>query len=390
MAEESRSVSTPPKSTPPKPILGLVILLAWVAMVTWLVLQHFTTSEWLWPKWDDLPTLPSIKKEYYISFLVFFGISAALECFLNQAIKDGISDIFNPERMTHAQVANKFLNYFKFIYTFPRLLLGSPRYDGDWIPFKFKSWPIFLSSTFITVCFTFFLTIIMWNVCYLTDQKLATVFWTGMFVNILSDYMALFVIRKWLEEDAKGSQGTGGRSSRDKAKEESLEGLQALFGILAGVLLVISFTGLRLAVSMVVSLFFDPPSVPDGLHSAFVQINDKTHFVTWDDETVRELGKQIGILHLPGVLAASIVHLWLPGLAIFVYMLRAMEKWLRKGEAAKRAVEKVAGQGHAFPLLMIGIAAGLMFCGLWSLIDEIAPLSILKVIGNDIFNSCRA
>jgi hypothetical protein len=78
----------------------------------------------------------------------------------------------------------------------------------------------------------------------------------------------------------------------------------------------------------------------------------------WDETAVRTMWPLFWKLHRPGVLAASIVHLWLPGFAILAHMLRVFNRWGRKRESLDKDVRGYLGVRH--PMISLGILAGLM------------------------------
>jgi hypothetical protein len=128
-------------------------------------------------------------------------------------------------------------------------------------------------------------------------------------------------------------------------------------------LLVISFTGLRLILFMMVDLFDGLSSF--GKSTPIVAGADTRTLGTWNADVVREIWTKIWDLHRAGVLAASVVHLWLPAFAMLAYMLRVLNRWLRRREHYNPYVRRYLGE---HPVLTLGILAGAVSCALVKLI----------------------
>jgi hypothetical protein len=267
---------------------------------------------------------PSLLREYFV-FLVILVPFLILEVTIDEPTRSGIYDLLqgtvsNP----NTAVSKIILSLFDRIYAFP--MTGGP---AEWTPLK-----AFLPSMFLTVIATFVLTFsfsmtssngvdtAFWS------RLLDTAFWSGMVVNIISDYWALFVIRRRL--DALVRQPDNKSNSREAL----------LFATFAGILLVTSFTGLRLIFFMMTNLFLS--GYP---YDACAVCKEAADGHAWDVKATTEMWKHLRELHLPGVLAASIVHVWLPVFAFSAYMLKSLNKRLQTN----------LGQKH--PVLVLGIFA---------------------------------
>lgn len=248
---------------------------------------------------------------------------------------------------------------FDLLYGLPFLLTRGRRDkrklgDADWRPLK--AWWAFFPSMLLTVVATWLLTHLLTSSDAGVDIKFWSkwagdnAFWSGMAVNIISDFLALFAIRKWLFADG-------------------VSPLTALISAPAlGLLLVISFTGLRLvSFMMVYVLFLDPCASPDAnvalCPSVSADNSDNlavSYLAMWDGDAVKRMLPALSWLHFPGVLAAWIVHLWLPAfaaLAAAVHLLNWVLYWmLRWIKGHQIVVEWYFGKNH--PVLALGVCAG--------------------------------
>jgi hypothetical protein len=186
----------------------------------------------------------------------------------------------------------------------------------------------------------------------------------GMPVNIVSDYLALFVIRMWLVND-------------------QLTTRQAFWHApLAGILLVISFMGLRIVLYLMV-ISISGGAVYDALHNLNLRGDDPHGPRSWsyiglfNKETSSQIFWSLFKMHGPGALAALLVHLWLPLFAICVYVMKSRYYTLY----AAKYVEGYLEKDHELEALGFVMAA-LVFVGTLSLYLVVwwfapAPASVL-------------
>jgi hypothetical protein len=310
-----------------------------VSLLTWLLNQ------------------PWLSQPVFVLLLISW-ISLVLDLIADNQLKRDISRLLEPKWNTAAPVAaTTILAIFDLIYALPLLLTRRGRAylrmirRAHWTPLK-AWWWAFWPSTLITVIVTVFVTY-----RYFRSPGDDAAFWSGIAVNIVSDYLALFVIRNWL---------VTGRVSL----------LQALFlaplaGMLAGILLVISFTGLRLVLFMTINLY------PFDVHAAFCKSVDLgfcakvgadgqslIYLDKWDFNAVQRMLTKLSQIHFPGVLAACLVHVWLPLFALLTIMLKLINIPLYAVTGVVRAVRLWVGKDH--PVLALGVFAGLLaMLALW-------------------------
>jgi hypothetical protein len=204
-------------------------------------------------------------------------------------------------------VAKATLAFFDILYTFPLLFTPRDRNRSqslDWRPFT--AWWALVSSGIIAVILTYILT---YAVFPIFEDGANEAFWSGIIANIISDYWAVLVIRKWLdtEETVPGKDGATPKGA-------------LLFALSAGLLLVISFTGFRLILFMTSYVILNS-HFPDcgACQPSSGKIAGSPYFSMWDSMAVQNYWPVFQKLHLPGVLAASIVHFWLPAFAFIAY-----------------------------------------------------------------------
>jgi hypothetical protein len=280
-------------------------------------------------------------------FALVCGFSWFLDLTAGDEARQRISASLTPRPDNHANTAAAaILTVFDLIYTLPLFLTESGRdfrrrlESTHWNPLE--AWWAFASSAFIAVIVTSVLT-------YLDFKRSANdelfdafliAFLSGIAANIISDYLALFVIRRWL------------------ASDEAHPVRSVFFARLVGTLLVISFMGLRLVLFfMTISLLFNNPCYPasDGSCMTPVSADDpaSSYLYKWDMATVQQMWPIVYKLHHPGVKAALVVHSWLPLFALSVRML----KWLNGALHTIRILERhVVGDNH--PVLALGVVAG--------------------------------
>jgi hypothetical protein len=330
----------------PQRILGVAVLISCAGFLIWM-LSAPSRRDWLDPAnalfWAFVFSVP------------FFPL-LALEFIADQLTKNRLADMLKPESGEHtdAVAARTILAFFDLVYTIPLLMTADGRRRRqelgrtDWSPLKALRWAL-LPSMIITVIATLVLTIVLSKV--LGDGSKTTLV-SGMITNIISDYLALFVIRGWLD------RGGPGRQNPNRLTEA------LFFAVFAGVLLVISFTGVRLILFMTIDQLFNPFSA-FGTSEAIHVANGAGSLGTWDQEVVQKMWQKMLDLHRPGILAASIVHLWLPAFAILAYMLRVLNRWLRDRELYDSYLRTYLG---AHPIMTLGILAGLVACALTKLV----------------------
>jgi hypothetical protein len=266
------------------------------------------------------------------------------------------------QEATDAIAAFAIRRVFDLVYALPLLLLGSRRnkqaqekvlHDAKWTPIKAWAWALW-PSMFLTVLATWGITSGMTGPTWGKDVSAA--FWSGLIVNIFSDYLAVFVIRKWLV--------TTGQSWR-----------QAMtFAVGAGLLLVTSFAVLRLAAFFLISDLFVGPCYPffDD-RSAFCQPSPLSvgvsYLASWDRDAMWPMLGKLFLLHGPGVLAAWAVHLWLPAFVGCVFILRAVNRLAP--DVMDRIEEWTLGR---HPILAIGVVAGAMTVMLFFWLPDVLTL----------------
>jgi hypothetical protein len=241
---------------------------------------------------------------------------------------------------------------------FDRIYVPLPARDGTYAggpsgPYwkELATWRTCFRSAVITLVVTYVLTYIIFRNhteavrnTFLTP--ISSTFLSGILINIFADYLALYVIRMWLTADG-------------------VMAWQALFiAPLAGILLVISFMGLRLIFFMPIDLalgscyplnlalhFCGPVSAGGGA--------SVTYLAVWDKEAVQRLLPALASLQFPGVLAACLVHLWLPLFALCVGILKLFH-----------GVWQLLGRDH--PLLAIGVVAAVLTFATVALLQGLA------------------
>jgi hypothetical protein len=173
--------------------------------------------------------------------------------------------------------------------------------DPYWAPLL--SWRAFWRSALITLVATLILTYVIFKS---PDKGVHNAFLSGVLINILFDYLALYVIRMWLVAD-------------------DVSAWKALFGAPgAGILLVISFMGLRMFAFLAIDpgschLFEPAPGVCDR---AGTDADGASYLARWDIVAVQNMLPPLSSLQFPGGLAACLVHLWLPLFALCVGILK--------------------------------------------------------------------
>lgn len=244
-------------------------------------------------------------------------------------------------------VAKAIRELFDRIYV-PRLTPRDDTYAGGPYWKQLATWRAFFRSAVITVVVTYVLTYIIFRShvevvrnTFLTP--ISSTFLSAILINIFADYLSLYVVRMWLT--ARG-----------------VKAWEALFiAPLAGILLVISFMGLRLIFFMPIDLAFGSCYPLDlALHSCgpvSAGGASVTYLAQWDEEAVQRLLPALASLQFPGVLAACLVHLWLPLFALCVGILKLFHgawSWLGK------------------PLLAIGVVAGVLTFATVALLQGLA------------------
>jgi hypothetical protein len=304
-----------------------------VSLLTWLLNQ---------------PWLP----QPVFVFLLICLISLVLDLIAeNGDVKRALSRGLEPKWDTAPVAAATTLAIFDFIYALPLLFTKRGRtYQrmirrAHWTPLK-SWWWAFWPSTLITVVATFFLTYRYFP----RAAGNAAAFWSGIAVNIVSDYLALFVIRSAL---------VTGQASLPRALF-----LAPLAGMLAGILLVISFTGVRLVLFLTISLYpFDAHALCNTIDPGFcvgVSADDRSfsYLDNWNVNAVKRMLLTLVEIHFPGVLAACLVHVWLPVFAVLTIMLKLINIPLYAVNGFVRGVRWWVGKDH--PVLALGAFAGLV------------------------------
>jgi hypothetical protein len=279
------------------------------------------------------------------ALLVVYGIFYWLDRRASQDTKSaiaawvrGLPGLPVPTTEKRSAVSRAVCELFDWIYTGHRTY--APESSAPyWRPLATPR--AFWASAIITFVVTYVLTYIIFriraDVPGLPTAAMSVTFLSGLPVNIFADYLALFVIRRWLAADVTARE--------------------ALFAApLAGILLVISFTGLRLVSFAAFNLFVGPcfpfntgaPCTNIGTDLAGV-----SYLAKWDHESVRDMSPDIFRLHLPGILAACLVHLWLPTFALCLGALRLSYFVL----GSVKAVHEFMGD---HPLEAIGVVAALL------------------------------
>jgi hypothetical protein len=243
------------------------------------------------------------------------------------------------------------LELFDRLYILP---FSTPAADPDSpAPTRKLGTRAFVISAIITTFITANLTILVilldgskagvesqWNILFdkifysmKNNQGLDFAFRWGVPVNIIFDYLALYVIRSWL----------------DTPRVTPRQAL--LFGPLAGILLVLSCVGVRLVVHMIGIIYWNDDLYQHFPHSTVcispAGASSLTYVGSLCQEPVQKIFGPLFNIHWPSALAALIVHLWLPLVAFCVFLLRTAGFFHR-----------FLGEKH--PLEAIGIAAAIV------------------------------
>jgi hypothetical protein len=343
---------------PKQLLLFVAVLLGGGAGLLSLLSLDKDTWEWL-PKWP----------------LVFLGICWlfwALDIVAGRQFREIIS------RTKDIDIANLTLAFFDLLYTLPLLLTPAWRdrrqklVSADWTPFQ--AWWALVSSAAMAIGITYVLTyyVFLDPKSWSSAKGVDPTFWSGILVNIISDYLAVLVIRRWLTDGAN-PRADGVNSQTDNDNRATPQ--KALFfALFAGLLLVVSFTGLRLAFFITVieflNLYFPsgtglcfPFDVADFCATANQGVaGTPVYLGIWHNTAVQRMWPHLAELHLPGVLAASVVHVWLPAFALSAYGLKLLN--------AGRKLSFV----DAHPVLTLGVIASVLGVGLWLLVDGLRDL----------------
>jgi hypothetical protein len=316
--------------------LFVVVLLGGGAGLLSLLFLQKETWQWL-PKW-------------LLVFPVICWLFWALDIVAGRKFREMISE-------TRAiDVAKLTLAFFDLVYTLPLLLTPAGRNrrqklaSADWTPFQ--AWWALVSSGAMAFIITYLLTYHVFTGSGSLGKGIDTTFWSGIAVNIISDYLAVLVIRRWLDTDGAGPQ-------TDRATPRQA----LLFALFAGLLLVISFTGLRLVCFITTTefsnLYFPTDTgrcFPFDLADFCQRGNDPpatpVYLGIWRNTAVQTMWPRLIELHLPGILAASVVHVWLPGFALSAYGLKLLNSGRRLSFV------------DSHPVLTLGIIAGILGVGL--------------------------
>jgi hypothetical protein len=330
-------------------LVAVVLLGGGIALLSLLSLDKET--------WERLPKLPLV-------FLVICWLFWALDIIAGRQFRRMISETKDID------IAKLTLAFFDLLYTLPLLLTPAWRdrrqklVNADWTPFQ--AWWALVSSGAMAFGITYVLTyyVFLDPKSWSFTKGVDTTFWSGILVNIVSDYLAVLVIRRWLAD------GANPRTSEANSQTDRATPQKALFfALFAGLLLVISFTGLRLACFITVIEFsnlyfpgdtgpcfpFDPAGFCGLGPAASSQEAAPFYLGKWQNTAVQPMWPHLVNLHLPGVLAASVVHIWLPAFALSAYGLKLLN--------AGRRLRFV----DAHPVLTLGFIAGVLGVGLWLL-----------------------
>jgi hypothetical protein len=127
-----------------------------------------------------------------------------LDLMADDRARAAISEWLKPRNVSvpATAAANAIRAVFDLFYALPLLFTARGRAykrtlgPTDWTPFK--AWWALVPSALIAVISTFVLT---YYVFTSSRTEVNTTFWSGIAVNIISNYLALFVIRRWLFTD---------------------------------------------------------------------------------------------------------------------------------------------------------------------------------------------
>jgi hypothetical protein len=231
--------------------------------------------------------------------------------------KSAIAGWFKPLAYDRPAVASALLELFDRIY-------GHPLF----------SWNAFMRSSVISLTLT-----IAYAVLYtplVSDLRHVTAnFWlvlvgvtaAPLIFNVLTDYVSLFVVRRWLQ-------------FKDRSQLFIL-----VTGALAGIAVILSFFILREFVEIIYLSFLSGMKLSELLfHYAYVEF-----------QRVKNMSHLSEFLLLP----ALATHFWLPLLAVAVAIVKAINFFLW----SVGKMQWFLKQGHEHPLEAIGyVAAGIVFC----------------------------
>jgi hypothetical protein len=284
-----------------------------------------------------------------------------LDLMADDRARAAISEWLKPRNVSvpATAAANAIRAVFDLFYALPLLFTAHGRAykrtlgPTDWTPFK--AWWALVPSALIAVISTFVLT---YYVFTSSRTEVDTTFWSGIAVNIISNYLALFVIRRWLFTDEANPQ-------------EAL-----FFAVFAAILLVISFTGLRLVIFMMINEFFfagrDLCDAGDFCKHVSADGHGLSYLAEWDRAAVQHMWPTLRGLHLPGIIAACFVHLWLPLFAISAFLLQSLNFMLYPVKGIEEGMKAYVGRNH--PVFALGVFAGLLAAFALVLLQWLAPL----------------